>query len=276
MPDPSQDLERPTDSTSYKRWLADKHGVQVGAPIQTRYETVVNKVRADFLASPLWKRIEAALNDLDGEYRLGAANYPLLITPGMPDVQVKSFDSFLLKTFRRNVLENRNWPNPPAKGWLVPDEWYVQLNDLVRTSFVVKYLDGVRFLGNKFVGICKDLELPCEISFEARMEGHYAAHLCVCDNFQIPGEQWNTQSIPMNVEIQITTQLQEVIGRLLHSYYEARRQLPERERSGWQWDYESDEFVANYLGHILHYVEGMIMEVRNRQDAAGGEHKWLA
>ena len=33
----------------------------------------------------------------------------------------------------------------------------------------------------------------------------------------------------------------------------------------WQWDYKSDEFSANYLGHILHYVEGMIVEIREKQ-----------
>ena len=33
----------------------------------------------------------------------------------------------------------------------------------------------------------------------------------------------------------------------------------------WQWDYKSDEFTANYLGHILHYVEGRIVELRDKQ-----------
>ncbi len=275
MPDSPQSLERPTDLPSYERWLERTHGVVVGSPLKTRYEAIVAKVRADFLDSALWARIATTLTDLDGEYRLGAANYPLFLTPGAPDVHVKSFESFLLKTFRRNALENGNWPDPPAGGWLIPDEWYSQLNDLVRTSFVVKYLDGVRFLGNRLAAICQDLGLQSELSFEARMEGHYAAHLCVCDNFQIPGEQWDTKSIPVTVEMQITTQLQEAIRRLLHNYYEARRVLPERERVDWQWEYESDEFVANYLGHILHYVEGMIMEVRNRQDVSEGESKWL-
>jgi predicted NAD-dependent protein-ADP-ribosyltransferase YbiA (DUF1768 family) len=106
------------------------------------------------------------------------------------------------------------------------------------------------------------------------MEGHYAAHLCVCDTFEVPGERWDTKSVPVTVEIQITTQLQEAIRRLLHSYYEARRMLPVQERSDWQWEYGSDEFVANYLGHILHYVEGMIMEVRDRQNSGEEEHKW--
>ena len=33
----------------------------------------------------------------------------------------------------------------------------------------------------------------------------------------------------------------------------------------WQWNYKSDEFAANYLGHILHYVEGMIIEIRDKK-----------
>ncbi len=33
----------------------------------------------------------------------------------------------------------------------------------------------------------------------------------------------------------------------------------------WQWDYKCDEFLPNYLGHIIHYIEGMIMEVRDRK-----------
>jgi hypothetical protein len=255
------------------QWLDSEHGVTVGTALKTRYETIVAKVKNDFLEAAFWHRVVASLDELDGDYRLRAANYPLFLTDGEPKVHVKSFDSFLLKTFRRNVLENENWPAPPAGGWLVPDAWFSQLNDLVRTSFVVKYLDGVRFLGEKLAEFCDDLGLASELSFEARMEGHYAAHLCVCDEFEIPGAQWDTKPIAMTVEIQITTQLQEVIRRLLHKYYEARRRVPEHDRPAWQWDYESDEFVANYLGHILHYVEGMIMEVRNRQEDPRGAYK---
>jgi hypothetical protein len=273
MPGEAWGPERPTDLTSYRRWLERKHGVIVGPPLITRYETIVAKARDDFLESAFWQRIVASLNELDGKYRLRAANYPLFLTHGVPKVQVKSFDSFFLKTFRRNVLDNNEWPEPPAGGWLVPDDWYSQVNDLIRTAFVVKYLDGVRFLGERFAELGAELGLRSELSFEARMEGHYAAHLCVRDDFEIPGEKWDTKSIPMSVEIQITTQLQEAIRRLLHKYYEARRKLPERDRSAWQWEYESDEFVANYLGHILHYVEGMIMEVRSRQEDPQGAYK---
>ncbi|GAI51334.1 unnamed protein product [marine sediment metagenome] len=52
---------------------------------------------------------------------------------------------------------------------------------------------------------------------------------------------------------------------MLHKYYEETRKRLEKEDIKWQWNYKSDEFVANYLGHILHYVEGMIMEIREKQ-----------
>ncbi len=43
-----------------------------------------------------------------------------------------------------------------------------------------------------------------------------------------------------------------------------RRKLLKPPDTKWQWDYKGDEFATNYLGHILHYVEGMIMDVRER------------
>ena len=76
---------------------------------------------------------------------------------------------------------------------------------------------------------------------------------------------WDTERVDVSIEIQITTQLQEVIRKLLHKYYEDRRKRIIEEDIKWQWNYKSDEFIANYLGHILHYVEGMIMEIREKQ-----------
>ncbi|MGA8485346.1 MAG: hypothetical protein WB706_13230 [Nitrososphaeraceae archaeon] len=35
--------------------------------------------------------------------------------------------------------------------------------------------------------------------------------------------------------------------------------------TNWKWNYKSDLFSSSYLGHILHYVEGLILEVRDKQ-----------
>lgn len=270
------DEERPGDRASYERWLRESLGAEVGRRIEARYEAVVSKVKRDFENSELWTRICADLNDYDSAYRVSSQNYPLfLASPTPPALETKSFGSYVLKTYRRNVTENEHWPEPPRNGWIVPAEGFTAVKDLVRTSFVVKYLDGVEFLADRLREQSEAFGCPARLDFEARMEGHYAAHLGVRDTFHIPSEKWDTEPISISVEIQITTQLQEVIRRLTHRYYEARREQPTPVRSNWQWDYESDEFTANYLGHILHYVEGMIMEVRARQrEETKGASSW--
>ena len=267
---------RPLDRPSYERWLKENFDVEIGERLEGRYDAVVNKVKRDFEASALWTRVCAELNDYDSAYRLRAQNYPLFLDGGRePQLVTKSFDSYILKTYRRNVSENELWPEPPGGDWIMPDEGFASLNDLVRTSFVVKYLDGVEFLAERLRDVSTACGCKSTLEFEARMEGHYAAHLCVRDTFQIPGLKWDTEAVGVSVEIQIITQLQEAIRKLTHKYYEARREQPIQARSNWPWNYEGDEFTANYLGHILHYVEGMIMEVRARQrDDVKGTSAW--
>ena len=52
---------------------------------------------------------------------------------------------------------------------------------------------------------------------------------------------------------------------MLHRYYEENRVNLSNDDIIWQWDYTKPEFTTNYLGHILHYLEGMIMEVRDKK-----------
>jgi hypothetical protein len=179
-------------------------------------------------------------------------------------VVTKPYGSFFEKTYRRNVVDNKEWPNAPESGWLIPDNWYSGVGDLVRTTLVVKYLDGVEFVGEQLRALAQKHDVFDDLTYEARMEGYYAAHLNTRHEFPIPDLNWD--SIAVSVELQITTQLQEVIKRLLHRHYERQRVAALEVRGQWQWNYQS-EFVTNYLGHILHYVEGMIMEVRDRQSA---------
>lgn len=100
---------------------------------------------------------------------------------------------------------------------------------------------------------------------EAREEGYYAAHLGVKQELTLIDERYTPTSHLVNVEIQITTELQSLIKDLLHRYYEANRIKHNVQNSKWQWDYLCDEFNSNYLGHIVHYVEGKIVELRDKQ-----------
>ena len=70
---------------------------------------------------------------------------------------------------------------------------------------------------------------------------------------------WEGLFANVHVEVQLCTQIQEVIRSLTHVFYKKRRVKPRAPGHKWQWDCEGDEFVPNYLGHMLHYADGMIM-----------------
>lgn len=258
------DAERPKNVAEYKTWLKKCHNVEVSARTETYYDAVVAKAAADFGGSLFWLGLESDIESINQQYYLNT-NYYLLDNKSIPVLQKKPFDSFLLKTFRNNVLGNDNWPDPPDGGWLLPNNWFSRINDMVRTYFVVKYIDGVTFFASQLSQRCQDFGHHCRVDYEAKEEGYYAAHFYISFPCDIPQENWDTKDEILSIEIQITTQLQEVIRRLLHKYYEQRRAQQPAADVKWQWDYKSDEFATNYLGHILHYVEGMIVDVRDKK-----------
>ena len=238
---------------NYKKWLKDRHDVDIDNIIYNNYDSVTLKMKDQFEKSNFWNAIITDFIKLDQEYYLKSKGYYLFMDKNYPTIYTKSFDSFLLKTYRKNVLNNKNWPDEPAGGWILPGNWYLNINDVIRTLFVVKYLDGVDFLVRKLESYSEKYNLPHEVHLEAREEGYYAAHLYTKLKFEIPNIEWDTEQIDATIEIQVTTQLQDVIRRLLHKYYEDNR-IKIKGNDNWQWNYKSDEFSANYLGHILHYV----------------------
>jgi len=256
--------KKPENIDEYKNWLIEEFEAEILDKTQTYYNSVTNKIEQNFKESNLWTQLIQELNEYNDEYLI-TTGYQLLSSDSKPKLVIKPFDSFILKTFRKNILENENWPSEPKDGWILPNNWFSKINDITRTLLIVKYLDGVEYMTNKVKSLCEQNNTKCNITLEAREEGYYAAHIYVKQEFEIPKIDWDTKKINAKVEIQITTQLQEVIRKLLHKYYEDRRKkIKGQEDIKWQWDYKSDEFATNYLGHILHYIEGMIMDIREK------------
>ena len=190
------------------------------------------------------------------------------MTKDEPRIYIKPYASFLEKTYRKNVLNNPNFPNNPPNNreWILPENWLSEITDIVRTQFVVKYLDGIEFLANKIHDVANEHSEECRIEFEAKEQGYYAAHVDVRLQFEIPKMPWGTEKTVGTVEIQITTQIKDVIRTLLHKQYESARLQTQTSDERWKWDYKSDLFTLNYLGHMLHYVEGMIMKLRDMNE----------
>jgi len=256
--------KKPEDIEAYKKWLEDTQSVRIGFEIENYYKTVTKKIKNDFENSEFWIQLTKNLSEFNIEYEI-KNGYKLLLSPNeRHEIYIKPYNSFLNKTFRQNIFNNERWPECPIKGWILPNNWYERINDIIRTSFAVKYLDGVEFLIKKIKNLCKDFDTKCESTYLESMEGYYAAHVYIMKSFEIPPFKLETKLINLKIEIQITTQLQDVIRTLLHKHYEKRRIKTKKEKLKWQWDYTSNEFATNYLGHILHYIEGMIMDIRER------------
>lgn len=153
------EISKPASIPEYIAWLKKEQGGFVARRAETYYSSVVGKMRSDFLVSDFWQGLTDEIKTHEQAY-LVQTGYNLLATPFAPDsVCIKPYSSFFLKSFRQNVLENKNWPNEPSGGWIVPPLWYEQIHDILRTLLVAKYLDGVKFLVDKFAEYCATLNV---------------------------------------------------------------------------------------------------------------------
>lgn len=260
---PQPGTDRPTWD-AYPQWLTQTCHVRSLKLERDRYELVAKKIQVDVSEAPFWNRLLSELRELDDAY-FASTGYRLFANAESPTLARKPWESILQKSYRKNVSENQDWPDSPEVEWLTPANWLGRINDVVRTVLVVKYLDGVDFVVKAIRNIAESEGLGFRADLEAKDEGYYAAHTYIEIEVEIPSTSWDTELVSIELEIQVTTQLQEVIRKLTHRDYVRRRVSERVSEVPWQWDYASEDFVPNYLGHILHYVEGMIMDVRQRQ-----------
>jgi hypothetical protein len=185
----------------------------------------------------------------------------------IPVIKIKNYDSFIEKTYRRNYLSNPIRPNEPKEGWILPNNWFYKIKDVLRTRIVVRYLDGLKFLIDKIHHLCKEHNIEYESHWDARFEGYYAINsyfnninVNIIDRYS--GEIVETK---ISVELQISTQIQEIMKDLLHEEYEKARKL-NKQNDSWKWDYNDDNFSITYLAHLLHFAEGKIMEMTEKKE----------
>jgi len=257
-------VEKPSNINEFKEWLDMSLGFKIDDSYDYYYNTVVKKLKNDFEESDYWKKVSNELSEINDRYFMHKGVH-LLTANETPKILMKSLDSLIIKAYRKNILNNDDFPNEPNGGWITPDNWFESVKDIIRTTITVKYLDGVQFIVDELAGFSKNYGLNFTSSFEAREEGYYAAHSGVLFPSSIPDKDFSQINKNFNIEIQVTTQIQEIIKKLLHKHYEENRKIKVPQDYKWQWDYKSPEFTSNYLGHIIQYIEGMIVEIRDKE-----------
>lgn len=259
----------PTGKSPFPRydWYADKINNPYDYPKnlwddrKSEYEREIEKLVQQLHVSRFWKRLLRDLEERNLTYRRAHNGYRLLAHPNSPaPVNIKTWRSLVDKSFRKNVIYNDNdpWDQAPKEGWITPDNWLDRIKDVLRTTIVVGYLDGVAEVSEAVeqtaLATGADVE---ENKAEARLEGYYAKHLVV--RLDLPLKQ-------ILVEIQVCTQIQEVLRDLSHPLYVDRRLEGRLNSAEISWDYEGKEFAPRYLGHVLHFADGVMMKIKNTAD----------
>lgn len=258
--------ERPSEAEYFS-----EHGVRLGFPDpleggKRTYDFNLTSARNNLQLDRLMTELVQFLVDLAGGYANGRPE--LLYTgvkPGDLQILSKPYGSMLTKVYRVNCVQNRNFPAPPKAGFVSHSSIYShdKMNDLLRTRLVCKYMDGPQFVVTGLSRFCERKGLQFRSHPMHSDTGYHAWHCYIRISVDIAVEG-GIEARDIWLELQVTTQLAEVIAGLTHGLYQADRVQSARSASDdWRWDPRSQQFRSAYLGHTLHLLEGIIQTFRD-------------
>jgi len=254
----------PTTVEEYISWAKQGLNVDFGLPnTKNRYDVNVQAAQNAIQDSAYISNMRGFLESEDTRYK-ERTGINLLTSLDFTVIR-KPFSSAVEKSFRHNILKNREFPKAPPwqGGWITPDNWYTRFDDLVRGTLVCKFMDGPSLLAEALDSYATQLGLKSRHVARGTENGYYAFHHYTTFGVDVMDGDWNSTPVTVELELQITTQLQEVLRNLTHPLYEiARSKRPER-GDLWKWDHDSPRFRASYLGHTLHMIEAIMLQVRN-------------
>lgn len=229
---------------------------------QRIYEVNLNNCFNAISEHSFLKGLQIEVEKWEAEYSTSTSS-SLLMEKTPPKLVQKPYSSAVDKSFRFNIIRNDNFPHPPNKGWVTTDNLYFYFNDLIRCCIVCKFIDGPRFITDKLMRYAKALGLERRRYSQERDDGYYAYHYYVKLPVRLVDRYWQEKDSSIEVEIQITTQPQDVLRSLTHNFYEKSRLSPEEDSSKWKWEFTSNRFRVGYLSHTLHLLESIILESGN-------------
>jgi len=238
------------------------HAVELGFNDPRAYEFNLRAAKLSLVEGGFVTRLIAVLNGIREKY--GHSMELLFFPPELREIiwHVKTYDSVVDKSYRINVIRNRNYPDEPEDGWINSNNIYSRLNDLIRTRIVCKYMDGPKFIDGHLRIFSKSEGIDYRSEPKGTAAGYYAWHFYFRLNLAAMIEG-NIVDTPFWIELQITTQLADVMYILTHELYEKGRILQENSDLSWNWDPYAAEFRSTYLGHGLHLLEGVIQALKD-------------
>ena len=132
-------MPKPKNIDEYLEWAASALGCDFKAESnKNRYNSNLTNFVNDLNSNVFYTNLLEKLLDWEKEYS-EVHSTSLFMHPPDAKIHQKSYESFINKSFRINVLWNKRFPNEPKNGWINIDSLYSLINDLVRTQLVCKF-----------------------------------------------------------------------------------------------------------------------------------------
>ncbi len=262
MKDPKPSFE------NYPKWATEHLDFDFSEETKNRFGANTATLLSQIRTCPFYEELQAFMIEVDREYE-SKHHVKLLMTTNTPEFVEKSFENTINKSYRSNIIENWKFPQAPKWGWTTHDNVYTQFQDLIRTTIFCRYLDGPAYLAEKLLELAKKHNLNAEVRSQERDSGYYAYHFYAKLPATYFNQTWGVTNAEVAFEIQITTQMQEILRELSHSFYEEHR-ISLEDNQQWKWDHAAPRFRASLMGHTLHLLEGVILELRNKKNETAG------
>ena len=211
---------------------------------------------------PFWTKAKTEMAKWRTEYRTLKGG-DLLPRPVLPDFESKTEASIHDKLIRKCKRKSHDLSDVVGvEGPPIP-----KLNDFVRTRVACRYIDGVDFLAKKLMEIGAETNCVPQLRREGRIEGYFAQHITLEQNviFRLAGHE---QLATINCEIQLASELATRVWQASHPLYEEARMGHEAPEE-WQWKPNEPRFMANQLGHMIHLVDGLLVQLRDTENSRG-------
>ncbi|EKE05529.1 MAG: hypothetical protein ACD_19C00234G0002 [uncultured bacterium] len=258
------EISKPQDVTEFLSWAKKHIGVEFSKSTELLYKMNSANIKSTAEENDFFKKIHSIIRAEEEKFFLEYKSQ-LMMNDEETRFYVKPYASLLNKIFRLNVNWNKNFPHPPQKGWITPQNMYEIVDDMVRGKLVCKYADGPHILANILCENSNKCGVEGQYSDRSLDSGYYSVHCYFYIPVEIVLDVTSPEHVKRNVriELQITSQLQDILYNITHQFYVKNRTKTSRSGSSWKWKFETNEFKAGFLGHALHLFEGIIVELRN-------------
>ena len=239
-------------TVEWRAACARAHPQTNGADYWNIVESNVVQWAREVSVAQFWSDTGRDLEKWRTEYRAQTGS-TLLSQAKLPDFVAKSKESSIEKL-------QRKYPSSKAADAFTGGYPIPKIGDLIRVRLTCSYLDGVEFIAQKLMELARSIGVNATHEKQGKIEGYYAQHINITQDvlLKVAGVR---RAIQVECEIQIATDMSTKMWDTSHGLYENTRGQPS-EAENWQWKHSDPRFISNQLGHMVHLVDGLLIQLR--------------